>query len=105
MGHQPDTKNQNQEPEGRRKLFHRSDLCTLDGSGHVRILTHRGEWLPYGGGDDDGFRYGNLVGTEARRAAEADAKGAPIPRVGTTPVRAESSDGLPDRLPNPTPVS
>lgn len=91
--------NHNQEPEGgRAQLFHRSDRCVIAESGRIRILTHAGTWMNYGGGDDEGFRYGSLVGTDARRAAEADAvraRGAPLC---TTPRETKPTEGMPAPL-------
>lgn len=61
---EPDTKNYL--PRG--ALFHRSDKCWVKEDG-IRIKTHTGEWMDYGGGDDEGFRYGNLIGKKALEAA------------------------------------
>lgn len=64
----PEPKNQTQKPEAVR-LYHRSDLAIVSADGSIRIRTHTGAWVDYGGGDDDGFRFGDLRGVEARRAA------------------------------------
>lgn len=66
--HYPEPYTKNHKPERRARLFHRSELCSVTGE-TIKIHTPSGEWLPYGGGDEEGFRFKNLRGTEARKAA------------------------------------
>ena len=66
--HEPDPLNQTHKPEALR-LYHRNDLASVADDGHIRIRIHTGQWVDYGGGDDDGFCFGNLHGPEARKAA------------------------------------
>lgn len=58
-----------------KKLFHGNDECTVSADGTIEIyLKHNRSRVHYSQGDDEPFRYGNLSGTEARRAAAEDAK-------------------------------
>ena len=66
--HKPDPLNQTHKPEALR-LYHRNDLASVTNDGNIRIRIHTGQWVDCGGGDDDGFRFGNLRGAEARKAA------------------------------------
>ncbi|MFH1047314.1 MAG: hypothetical protein V1738_03340 [Patescibacteria group bacterium] len=64
----------NNKQKQRRKLFHGNDFCFIKSADEIQIRTYAGEWVAYSGGDDGLFRYGNLTGTEARRAAIQDWK-------------------------------
>lgn len=66
--HYPEPYTKNHKPEKPVRLFHRSELCSVTGE-TIKIQTPSGEWLSYGGGDEEGFRFKNLRGTEARKAA------------------------------------
>lgn len=60
----------------RRGLFFEKDPAKVLPDGTVLIhVPHQQRWAPYGGGDDDKFRYGDLTGTLARQTAIADTRG------------------------------
>ncbi len=67
--HQPEPSNQNNKPERSPFLFHGKDKAFVVDDGSIRIKTHSGQWVDYGGGDDANFRFGGLQGVEARKAA------------------------------------
>lgn len=73
MTPQPESDNQNNKPRKRWHFRHRRDVAHVKEDGSIIIKTPMG-WKLYGGGDEEGFKYGPLNGTEARRAAEIDAK-------------------------------
>ena len=50
-------------------LLHRELKCFVKG-GEILISNWDGRQVKYGGGDDEGFEFGQLKGAEARRAAE-----------------------------------
>ena len=68
------------------KLFHGKDSCFVDSTGRITIWNG-GQKKNYGGGDEGSFRYGNLVGTEAKMAAINAAKS----RGSTAALRLDSS--------------
>lgn len=65
---EPTTKNY--DPPVRDVLFHGNDRCFVKDDGSIRIHNRNGEWVDYGGGDEGAFRFGELRGAEARRAAQ-----------------------------------
>lgn len=71
--HQPEPSNQRQKPVRATQLFHGRDRAYANSDGSIAIVNHASERVTYGGGDDGAFRYGNLAGSEARKAAIADA--------------------------------
>ncbi len=68
MRHQPESLNHNHNPEESLRLYHGGDLASVIEDGSIRIKTHSGEWVNYGGGDDAGFSFGELRGIEAKNA-------------------------------------
>ncbi|MDD5760361.1 MAG: helix-turn-helix domain-containing protein [Desulfobulbaceae bacterium] len=74
---QPESYNHNYKPESGRCLFHGKDLASVMPNGEIRIKTHTGQWVDYGGGDEEIFCFGNLRGTAARQAAIAYFKDKP----------------------------
>ncbi len=54
-------------------LFHGRDMCFIHDNGTIKI-KNGGIWKEYGGGDDGNFRYGDIVGTEAKEMALMDVK-------------------------------
>lgn len=67
--HKPEPVNQNHKPEKAPRLYYGNDLASVLADGSIRLRIHTGAWVDYGGGDDDGFRFGDLRGVDARRAA------------------------------------
>lgn len=67
----PEPTNQNYKPEKSYRFMHYGDQAFVESDGEVTIIVHSGERVRYSGGDDDGFRFNGLTGTEARRAAVA----------------------------------
>jgi hypothetical protein len=58
-------------PEGKLRLFHGDDIASVFEDGNIRIKTYRGQWVNYGGHDDEGFRFGDLRGRAAKDEALA----------------------------------
>jgi hypothetical protein len=51
------------------RLYFDKDICSVMKDGLIRIKAHHGGWLDYGGSEDDKFRFGDLVGAEAKKTA------------------------------------
>jgi len=65
----PESSNQNHKPEYSLRLYHGKDIASVGSDGSIRIQAHHGGWVNYGGGDEGSFRFGELQGSEARKAA------------------------------------
>ncbi len=68
---QPESGNHNKKPYAH-TLFHGNETSYFTSSGSIKIINFDGRHLDYSGGDDERFRFGNLHGIEALKAARAN---------------------------------
>ncbi len=71
--HNQEVRNKKYKNKGTKYLFHGRDICFIQDDGSIKI-KNGGEIKSYGGGDEASFRYGSLQGTDAKKAAIADAQ-------------------------------
>lgn len=66
---QSDTYNHKHKPEKTLRLFHGKDLASVMEDGLIRIKSYSNSWVDWSGGDVEAFRFDELFGDEARKAA------------------------------------
>ena len=89
----------------KKRLRHGSEMCSVLDDGTIKIGVTGGDWKFYAGGDDERFRFGDLIGTEAKMAAIKSFVPQSLPDQHQDSPLDENQDESPYDRPDTTPLN